>query len=72
MLGVLLSLLIAAIILGVVFWAIQQLLPLIPMDPRFRTVVNVLLILIAVVFVVYVLAGVVETAGVRMPLFSRY
>lgn len=72
MIGALLSLLVAVIILGVIFWAAQSLLPLIPLAEPFRTVVRVLLVLIAVVIVVWVFLGVVETAGVRMPLFYRY
>lgn len=71
MLGALVSLLIAVIILGVIFWAIQQLLPLIPLAEPFRTIVHVLVVVIGVIFVVWALLAVVDTAGVHVPLFYR-
>jgi len=45
------------VVTGVIIWGIQQLLPLIPMDPRFRTVINVLITVLVVCIVVYVIAG---------------
>jgi hypothetical protein len=67
MISALISLLIAVIVLGVIFWAVQQLLAIVPMDPRFKTVANVLIVLIAVLVVVWVLLDVVGMAGVHVP-----
>ena len=45
------------IVCGVVIWGVQQLLPLVPLPPAFRTVINVLLTILIVVIVVYAIAG---------------
>ena len=62
MIGALIQLVIALIIVGVIWWAIQQLLPLIPLPEPFRRVVYVILVVILVLIVVYVLAGLLGVA----------
>ena len=39
MIGALISVIIALIVIGVIFWAIQQLLPMIPLPEPFRRVI---------------------------------
>lgn len=57
MIGTLLSIVLLLIVLGVVLWAIQQLLPLVPMPPQFHTVIRVLLTVVVILIVVYAIAG---------------
>jgi TRAP-type C4-dicarboxylate transport system permease small subunit len=58
----------ALLIIGVLFWAVQQLLPLIPLPEPFRRIIYVLLVVILVLIAVYVilqLLGVV-TGGLHI------
>jgi hypothetical protein len=64
MIPLLIHLILAVIIIGVVFWAAGQLLPLMPMDPLFAKVAHVLLVLLAVIIVYYyVLMPILGMAG---------
>jgi hypothetical protein len=45
------------IVVGVIWWAIQQLLPMVPLPEPFRKIIYVLLVLLLVVVVVYVIAS---------------
>jgi hypothetical protein len=65
MIGTLISIVLLLIVLGVIIWGIQQLLPLIPLPAPFHTVINVLLTVIVVLVVVYIIAGLL---GVVHPL----
>ena len=68
MIGALIQVIIALIIVGVVWWAIQQLRPLVPLPEPFRKVIYVLLVVVLVLIVVYVLAGLLGVAGnIRIP-----
>jgi hypothetical protein len=51
----LIYIIVALIIVGVIFWAIQQLLPLIPLPEPFRRIIYVLLVVILVLIVVFVI-----------------
>jgi len=55
MIAALVYIIVALIVCGVIFWAIQQLLPLIPLPEPFRRVIYVLLVVIMVLVVVYVI-----------------
>jgi hypothetical protein len=60
------------IIAGVCFWAIQQLLPLIPLPEPFARVIYVLMTVVLVIIVLYViLALIAPLAGVHVPLWVR-
>jgi hypothetical protein len=69
MISALVGLIITLIVVGVVWWAIQQLLPLIPLPEPFRRIINVLMVLILVLIVVYVLMSLLGSAGVHVPMF---
>jgi len=45
------------IVLGVILWAIQALLPLVPLPHPFATIINVLITVIAVLIIVWVIAS---------------
>jgi hypothetical protein len=55
MIGTLIGIIVLLIVVGVIWWAIQQLLPLIPLPEPFRRIIHVLLILLLVLIVLYVI-----------------
>jgi hypothetical protein len=55
MIGTLIGIIILLIICGVIYWAIQQLLPLIPLPEPFQRIIHVLLVLILVLVVIWVI-----------------
>ena len=55
MIGRLIGVIVVLIICGVVYWAIEQLLPLIPLPAPFAQIIRVLMILILVLIVIWVL-----------------
>jgi hypothetical protein len=57
MIGSLVAIILTLIVLGVILWAVQQLLPLVPLPHPFGVVINVLITVIAVIVVVYIIAG---------------
>jgi hypothetical protein len=67
MIGTIIGIIILLIVVGVVYWAVQQLLPLIPLPEPFARIINVLMILILVLIVIYVilmlLGGIVTLPG---------
>jgi hypothetical protein len=65
MIGTLISIVLLLIVLGVIIWGIQQLLPLLPLPAPFHTIINVLITVIVVLVVVYIIAGLL---GVVHPL----
>lgn len=70
MIGMLIGLIFICIILGVLWWAINQLLPLIPLAEPFRTIVRVLMILVLVLVVLYVIAQLLGVAGIHVNTFG--
>jgi hypothetical protein len=74
MIGTLIGVIITLIIVGVIWWAIEQLLPLIPLPAPFATIIRVLLILVLVLIVIWVLLALLGAAGVSVPYFhaARY
>jgi|SRR5262252_4613413 len=55
MIGTLIGIIIVLIVLGVLYWAITQLLPLIPLPEPFQRIIHVLLVLILVLVVLWVI-----------------
>lgn len=71
MIGALIGIIVTIIILGVIFWAFQQLLPLIPLGEPFITILRVLLVVLAVIVVVWVCVQLLGVGGIMVP-FGRY
>ncbi len=69
MIGTLIGIIFACVILGVVWWAAQELLKLIPLAEPFRTIVRVLMILILVLIVLWILSAVLGMAGIHVNTF---
>lgn len=57
MIGTLVSAILLLIVAGVIIWAIQQLLPLVPMPEPFARIINILITVVVVLIVVYVIAS---------------
>lgn len=64
--GALIGIIFVLILLGVVYWAITQLLPLIPLPEPFSRIIHVLLIVILVLIVLWVILVLLGTAGVHV------
>lgn len=67
MIGTIIGIIIAIIVLGVIWWAVQQLLPLIPLPDPFRQIIYVLMILLLVLIVIWVIVTLLGAAGVMVP-----
>lgn len=65
MIGTLIGIIVTLIVLGVVWWAIQQLLPLIPLGEPFRTIIRVLMTVIVVLIVLWVILALLGAGGVH-------
>jgi hypothetical protein len=70
MIGTIIGVIIALIFLGVLVWAVQQLLPLIPLPEPFRQIIYVLLVLLMVLVVIWVLLTLLASVGVHVPIFG--
>jgi len=72
MIGALIGIIVTLIVLGVIWWAIQQLLPLIPLPEPFRRIIYVLMVVILVLIVVYVILTLLgSVAGISLPHWIR-
>ena len=70
MIGTLISIIITLIIVGVLWWAIQQLLPLLPLPEPFRKIIYVLLVVVLVFIVLWVILTLLgAVGGVHVPLW---
>lgn len=67
MIGTLIGIVFTLIIIGVIWWAVQTLLPLIPLGEPFRTLVNVLITVIMVLVVLWIIMTLLGVAGVHVP-----
>jgi uncharacterized membrane protein YwzB len=70
MIGFLIGLILLVIVLGVIWWAVQQLLPLIPLAEPFKTILRVLIVLVTVVIVIYVIMALLNQAGISFQHFG--
>lgn len=67
MIGAIIGLILLIIFLGVAWYCIQQLLPLLPLAEPFTTIVRVLIILLVAVVVIYVIVVLLGMAGIHVP-----
>ena len=67
MIGTLIGIIFALIILGVIWWAVQQLMGLIPIAEPFRTIIYVLTVVIAVLIVLWIISVLLGMAGIHVP-----
>lgn len=73
MISALLGLILFLIIIGVLWWAVKQILALIPLAEPFATLVRVLIVVVGVVIAIYVIIWLLGLAGlhVSLPAFGR-
>jgi hypothetical protein len=64
MIGIIITIIFACIVLGVVWWAVQTLLPLIPIAEPFKTIVHVLMVCILVFIVLLVIWQLLVASGI--------
>ena len=70
MIGTIIGIIITLIIVGVIYWAITQLLPLIPLPEPFARIIHVLLVVLLVIIVLWVILALLGVAGFHVPKFS--
>jgi len=64
--GALIGIIFVLIIMGVIWWAIQQLLPLIPLGEPFATIIRILMVVILVLVVLWIIVVLLGVAGVHV------
>lgn len=64
MIGTLISIIFTVIILGILWWGAQQLLPLIPMGEPFRTIVRVLMMVVIALVALWIVWQLLVASGV--------
>ena len=65
--GTLVGIIVVLVVCGVIYWAIQQLLPLLPIPEPFHRIINVLMMVILVLIVLWVILVLLGAAGVHVP-----
>ena len=70
MIATIIGLIFLLIILGVIVWAGQQLLALIPLGEPFATIVRILGVVLVVIIVVYVMIILLQIAGINVKIPS--
>ena len=70
MIGTIISIIVTLIIVGVIYWAITQLLPLIPLSEPFARIIHVLLVVLLVIVVLWVILQLLgAVGGVHVPIW---
>jgi hypothetical protein len=70
MIGTIIGLILLVAVLGVLVWAGQRLMALIPLGEPFRTIIYVLFVVLTVVLVIYVLLVLLGGIGIHVPVFG--
>ena len=70
MIGTLIGLVILCIVVGFLWWAFQQLLPLIPVAEPFTTIIKILIAGIILLIVLYAITVLLGMAGIHVPTFG--
>jgi len=71
MISTLIGVIFTLIVLGVVWWACQQLMGLIPIAEPFKTIIYVLMVVIMVLIVLYVIAQLLGVAGIHVGMLGN-
>jgi len=70
MIGTIISIIVTLIIVGIIYWAITQLLPLIPLPDPFARIIHVLLVVLLVIVVLWVILTLLgAVGGVHVPIW---
>jgi hypothetical protein len=68
MIGTLIGIIFVLVVLGILWWGIQRVLPMLPVAEPFLTVINVLLVIVAAFVALWVIASLLGMAGIHVPL----
>lgn len=73
MISSLLGLILLLVILGVIFWGVQEILAKVPIAEPFLTIIRVVLVVVSVIIAVYIIIWLLGLAGlhVAMPALGR-
>lgn len=64
MIGTLMGIIFALIIAGVIWWALQEIMKVVPIAEPFRTLIRIVAIVILVIIVLWVAAALLGLAGI--------
>ncbi len=67
MISALVGIIITLIVVGVIYWAITQLLPLLPLPEPFARIIHVLLVVVLVLVVLWVIMQLLGVVGLGSP-----
>jgi hypothetical protein len=70
MIGTLIGIIFTLIILGVLWWACQQLMGLLPIAEPFKTIIYVVMIVILVLIVMWIIIVLLGMAGIHVNTFG--
>jgi hypothetical protein len=70
MIGALISVVFVLVVLGILWWGVQRLLPMLPIAEPFLTVINVLLVIVAAFVALWVISMLLGMAGIHVPLMG--
>lgn len=70
MIGTVIGIIFTLIVLGVLWWAVQQLMALIPIAEPFRTIIYVLCVVVMVLIVLWIISVLLGMAGIHVPRFG--
>ncbi len=70
MIGAIIGIIFVLIFLGIAWWGMQQLMPLLPIGEPFLTIIRVLLVILLAVIVIWVIIALLGMAGVHVPLLG--
>ncbi len=71
MIGTLIGVIFTLIIVGVLWWACQRLMALIPIAEPFKTIIYVLCVIVLVLIVLYIISMLLGMAGVHVPTWGN-
>ncbi len=66
MISVLASIILALIVAGFIYWALQELLKLVPLAEPFRTIVRILMMLVLLIIVLWVAVQLLGLVGIHV------
>lgn len=70
MIGTAIGIVFVLIILGVLWWALQQLMALIPIAEPFKTLIYIVSVVLMVLIVLWVISALLAMAGIHVNTFS--
>ena len=71
MISALIGIIFTLIILGVLWWAAQRLMALVPIAEPFRTIIYVVMVVLMVVIVLWVIAAILGIGGIHVGGFDH-